>query len=242
MAKIRIKVIMTDKAMRRETMNERERMLRGALSSDAEVSVDCIQRGPDELDCNTDEAFAAPEMVRESIRAEREGYDAIVIYCFSDVGLDAMRENVRIPVIGPGETSLAVANMLCNRFTVLTSESVNIPRTYRRLMRNGIAREKMAAVRALDVPIGELRVNPQATEDCLRAVCRKAVEEDRADGIILGCLSMAGYGSILEQELPIKVIDPAFTAVAWAELCVRLGLRHIPAVYPVFTNTSHVEI
>lgn len=96
-----------------------------------------------------------------------------MIYCFSDVGIDAIRENVRIPVIGPGETSLAAASMICNRFTVLTSESINIPRTYRRLMRNGIAREKMAAVRALDIPIGELRTNPEATEKYLKAVCKK---------------------------------------------------------------------
>ena len=140
------------------------------------------KKGPDELDCNTDEAFAAAEMVKESIRAEKEGYDAIVIYCFSDVGIDAIRENVRIPVIGPGETSLAAASMICNRFTVLTSESINIPRTYRRLMRNGIAREKMAAVRALDIPIGELRTNPEATEKYLKAVCKKAVEEDHSEG------------------------------------------------------------
>lgn len=125
---MKIKVIMSDKAMSRETMDAREKMLKVALSSDAEVSVDCIKKGPDELDCNTDEAFAAAEMVKESIRAEKEGYDAIVIYCFSDVGIDAIRENVRIPVIGPGETSLAAASMICNRFTVLTSESINIPR------------------------------------------------------------------------------------------------------------------
>ena len=145
---------MSDKAMSRETMDAREKMLKVALSSDAEVSVDCIKKGPDELDCNTDEAFAAAEMVKESIRAEKEGYDAIVIYCFSDVGIDAIRENVRIPVIGPGETSLAAASMICNRFTVLTSESINIPRTYRRLMRNGIAREKMAAVRGAALQSG----------------------------------------------------------------------------------------
>lgn len=239
---MRIKVIMSDKAMSRETMDAREEMLKIALSSDAEVSVDCIKRGPDELDCNTDEAFAAAEMVKESIKAEREGFDAIVIYCFSDVGIDAMRENVRIPVIGPGETSLAVASMLCNRFTVLTSESVNIPRTYRRLMRNGIAREKMASVRALDLPIGELRSNPEAAEEYIRAVCRKAVEEDRADGIILGCLGMAGYGKKIESELPVKIFDPAFIAVAYAEMCVRTNLVHAEAAYPVFANNSHVEL
>ena len=240
---MKIKVIMSDKAMSRETMDAREKMLKVALSSDAEVSVDCIKKGPDELDCNTDEAFAAAEMVKESIRAEKEGYDAIVIYCFSDVGIDSIRENVRIPVIGPGETSLAAASMICNRFTVLTSESINIPRTYRRLMRNGIAREKMAAVRALDIPIGELRTNPEATEKYLKAVCKKAVEEDHSDALDdPEHISVDGYGEKLEKELPMKIIDPAFLAVAYAELCVRVGMRHIPAVYPVFTNSSNVEL
>ena len=239
---MKIKVIMSDKAMTRPVMDEREHMLKAALSCEAEVSVDCIKRGPDELDCNTDEAFAAAEMVKESIKAEKDGYDAIVIYCFSDVGIDAIRENVRVPVIGPGEVSLAAAHMLCNRFTVLTSESVNIPRTYRRLMRNGMARDKMVSVRALDIPIGEVRVHPEITKEYLLNVCRKAVEEDHADGVILGCLSMAGYGEEIEKALPVKIFDPAFIAMAYAEMSVRVGLCHIPAVYPPFTNTSHVEL
>lgn len=239
---MRIKAIMPDKAMDRETLDQREIMLSRALSTDVEISVDCIKKGPDELDCNTDEAFAAAELVKEAIKAESEGFDAIVIYCFSDVGIDAIRENVRIPVIGPGETSLAVANMICNRFVVITTESINIPRTYRRLMRNGIAREKMTSVKALDVPIGELRVNPQATGEYLKAVCKRAVEEEQADGVILGCLGMASYGEMLEQELPVKVLDPAFIALAYAEMCARVGLAHSPAVYPPFTNVSNVEL
>ena len=80
---MKIKVIMTDKAMDRETMDQREKMLSAAVSKGVSISVDCIKKGPDELDCNTDEAFAAPELVKESIKAEQEGYDAIVIYCFS---------------------------------------------------------------------------------------------------------------------------------------------------------------
>lgn len=239
---MKIKVIMTDKAMDRETMDARERMLKQVLSSDVTVSVDCIKKGPDELDCNTDEAFAAPELIKESIRAEREGYQAIVIYCFSDVGIDAVRENVRIPVIGPGEVSLAAAGMFSNRFVVITTEGVNIPRTYRRLMRNGIAREKMVSVRALDVPIGELRSDPQVTLQYLEQVCKRAVEDEQADGVILGCLGMAGYGKVIEEKLPVKVYDPAMLAVAYAELCVRTGLRHIPAVYPPFENNSHVDL
>lgn len=239
---MKIKVIMPDKAMDRSTLDDREVMLSKALSPGVEISVDCIKKGPDELDCNTDEAFAAAELVKDSIKAEKEGYDAIVIYCFSDVGIDAIRENVRIPVIGPGETALSVANMLCNRFTVITTESINIPRTYRRLMRNGISREKMTSVRALDVPITELRVDPEATGRYLKNVCEKAVDQEHVDGIILGCLGMASYGEMIEKELPVKVFDPAFIAIAYAEMCVRVGIRHTTAAYPPFKNISNVEL
>lgn len=239
---MKIKVVMPDKAMDRETLDKREIMLKAAVSDGTEISVDCIKKGPDELDCNTDEAFAAAELVKEARRAEKEGYDAFVIYCFSDVGIDAVRENVSIPVIGPGETSIAACSMICNKFTVITTESVNIPRTYRRLMKNSLVREKMTSVRALDIPISKLRTNPDITGQYLESVCRDAVEKENADGVILGCLGMAGYGERIEKILPVRIFDPAFIAVAYAELCVRIGLRHSSAMYPPFENISNVEL
>lgn len=239
---MKIKAIMTDKAMDRKTMDQREEMLKTVLSDEMLISVDCIKVGPDELDCNTDEAFAAAEMVKESIKAEREGYDAIVIYCFSDVGIDAIRENVSIPVIGPGETTLAVAGMICNKFIVVTTQTENIARTYRRLIKNPIAREKMSSVRALDVPIGNLRNDPNATEKRLLEVCNKAVKDEQIDGVILGCLGMASYGKIIESKLPVKVFDPAFIAISYAEMCVRANLCHTHASYPLFENESNVDL
>ena len=229
---MKIKVLMTDKAMQRPVMDDRERMLSAAVSPGTEISVDCIRKGPDELDCHTDEAFAAPELVKMAIQAEKDGYDAIVIYCFSDVGLEALRENVK----------LSVAQTLCSRFVVITGAGWNIPRTYRRMMRNCIAREKMQAVLALDIPAEKMRVNPNATREHLELVCEEAVGKYQADGVILGCLGMAGYGDELERKYPVKVLDPAFIAVAYAEMCVRLGLRHIPAQYHPFTNESNVEL
>ena len=218
---MRIKVLMTDKATSRAVMDERERMLSAAVSAGTEISVDCIRRGPDELDCHTDEVFAAPELVRLAVRAEREGFDAVVIYCFSDVGLEALRENVRIPVIAPGET---------------------VPRTSRRMRRCAVAGEQWGAVLALDIPSEHVGADPHATLKRRRVVGARAVERYGADGVILGCLGMAGYGDELERLYPVKVLDPAMLAVAWAELCARLGLRHIPGQYRPFTNESHVEL
>ena len=44
---MKIKVLMTDKAMQRPVMDDRERMLSAAVSPGTEISVDCIRKGPD---------------------------------------------------------------------------------------------------------------------------------------------------------------------------------------------------
>lgn len=83
---MKIKVLMTDKAMHRPSWMTGSACCQRAVSPRTEISVDCIRKGPDELDCHTDEAFAAPELVKMAIKAEKDGYDAIVIYCFRRCG------------------------------------------------------------------------------------------------------------------------------------------------------------
>ena len=64
--------------MDRKTLNARETMLSRAVSTETEISVDCIQSGPVSIESVTDEVFAGPLLLQEAIRAEREGYDALV--------------------------------------------------------------------------------------------------------------------------------------------------------------------
>ena len=224
MSQLKIKVLIPNSGMDQATLHEREKMLSRAVSQGVQISVDCIPAGPNSIESVTDEILAGPYLLRLGQQAQANGFDAVVIYCFSDLALGALRENLSIPVIGPGEISLAVAGMLSNRFTVITTVERNISRTLRRLMENPVCREKLTRVRALNIPVVELRDNPQATMDYLRKACKAAVEEDQSDTLVLGCLGMAEYGDSLEQEFGIKVVDPAFLAVAWAELSVRLHL------------------
>ena len=100
---MRIKVLIPNSGMDRKTLNARETMLSRAVSTETEISVDCIQSGPVSIESVTDEVFAGPLLLQEAIRAEREGYDAFVVYSFSDLAITAHLENVDIPVIGPGD-------------------------------------------------------------------------------------------------------------------------------------------
>lgn len=235
---IRIKVIIPNSGMDRPTLNQREQMLSKALSSDVHLSVDCIERGPRSIESNTDEALASAEVLKACIDAQDQGFDAVVVYCFSDLAVEAARENMRIPVVGPGEVAMSAAAMISERFSVVTTTEENVRRTRRRLMKNAIARERMAAVRALDIPVAQLREDPEATQKYLERLCAAAVQEDGIDTIVLGCLGMAQYGDRLEKEFDIKVIDPAFLAVAFAELAVRTELVHSTRAYPVYGKRS----
>ena len=222
---MKIKVVIPNSGMDRDTLNDRESMLSRAVSPGTQISVDCIPGGPISIESVTDEVTAGPYLLEAGRQAQREGYDAFVVYCFSDLAVDALRENLSIPVIGPGAVALAAADMLSNRFTVVTTVERNVSRTLRRLKQNPLCREKMAGVRALNIPVAELRDDPKATIRYLSKLCQRAVEEERADTLVLGCLGLAEYGDALEQEFGIKVIDPAFLALAWAEMAARLNLR-----------------
>ena len=70
-----------------------------------------------------------------------------------------------------------------------------------------------------------LRENPNATCEYLKKVCGEAVAQEGIDTVVLGCLGMAQYGDELERSLGVKVIDPAFLALGWAEMAARLHIR-----------------
>lgn len=238
---IRIKVIIPNSGMDRGTLDSREAMLRQFVSPDCEISVDCISRGPASIESNSDEAAAAGALLSQAVQAQRDGFQAVVVYCFSDLGIHALRENLDIPVIGPGAVTIAAADMLSVRFTVVTTAAKNVPRTTRRLMAHPVCREKMAAVRAMNIPVEELREDPAVTKRYLEAVCRQAVEVDGADAVLLGCLGFAGYGADIQEKLGLTLLDPAVLSVSCAEAFVRNGIRHSRLAYPAYERQKDLR-
>jgi len=59
-------------------------------------------------------------LVNKIIKAEEEGYDAVVVGCHADCGVQIARAVVHIPVIGPTEATLAVANFIGEKFAMIT--------------------------------------------------------------------------------------------------------------------------
>lgn len=69
------------------------------LESDTEVQTYQITSGPPSIECEYDEALAAPDVLRLVKQGEEDGFQAIFINCFGDPAVKAAREFVDIPVL-----------------------------------------------------------------------------------------------------------------------------------------------
>ena len=178
--------------------------------------------GPVSIEGYYDEAFALPGLLREIAAAEREGAQAAVIACFDDTGLDAARTMARIPVIGICEAALTTASFIAKRFTVVTTmERSRVP-IEELAHRYGMAGR--ARTRAANISVLSLDDPSSGARDKVRSEIARAVAEDNAEAIVLGCAGMADLAQTLQNEFGMPVIDGVGAAVKQAEALVALGL------------------
>jgi len=189
--------------------------------------------GPQSIEGYVDEAFAVPGVLR-TIRHSQGQWDAYIIACFDDTGLEAARCLSEAPVIGIGEAAFHVASLLANRFSVVTTLSRSVAAIEHNLQRYGLA-TRCSKVRACEVPV--LALDDPASDACARIGLEiaAALREDRCEAIVLGCAGMADLAASLGARFQLPVVDGVACAVKLAEGLVALGLRTAkigPYAYP----------
>ena len=192
---------------------------------DTDVTVKCLERGPVTIESSYDEAYAIGptiDLVREAVQ---ENYDAIILACFCEVGVEAAREISSVPVFGLEEVTLATAITLGNKFGILTEKLPRVAMKERHVRRYGLLK-RMASIRPLELSVAELDREPERTKAAGIDLARRMVEEDGAEVIIMGCAAMAGYSDEIERELGVPVLDPLTTSVKFVEAIVGMGQTH----------------
>ena len=190
---------------------------------DTSISVVNLEKGPESIESYYDEAFASPYVALEAIKAEKEGYNAVIVYCFGNPGVNAARAAVKIPVFGAGEVGITFANLLGNRFSIISTLEVAVPRCLRTVKLLDME-SKLASIRTVNMPVLELESKDKLLKAALDA--GQLAIEDGADIIVLGCTCMTGIRNHLEEKLGIPVIDPGEATLKFAEAAVSLNLKH----------------
>ena len=231
---MRILVISTDSGASADHLREKEALLKTAASGDVEITVDCQRTTEVCVDSMVDVVITGPETLLRARQAERDGYDAVCLYCGSDPAYDACRELLQIPVIGAAHAAFAMAVCLGYQYSFITTSRRRIPQKKEFARGCGIDISRLASVRAVefDMTANHGGAQREQTIHLLAEEAKRCAEEDGADVVILGCLSFAGMGAEVSALSGVTVIDPAFAMITMAEAVCRQRISHSKTAYP----------
>ena len=203
----------------------RERSLQSRASQDITASVADTDEGPITIESLEEERIAIPGTLRALKEAERCGFDAAIIGCFSDPGLDEARGLLRMPVIGPAETSFAAASKVASRFGVVTVTSGAVPLIEKAIARSSL-QHRCSGIRLIHTPVLEVPKDRERTLRSVVAAAQAAVQIDGAEAVILGCMSLGflGIAATASEQAGVPILCPVELSLRAAEVAARSGV------------------
>ena len=181
------------------------------------------------------------------VNAEKEGFDAIVIACCDDPGLQEAKELVSIPVTGPMEaaafTSAPLGRLAVIAPRIESGENENLP-TNSNWVRRHIHRYGMnynfAGVRHAPCPHPPKEETDRLLDQDIAQLCniarngmanaldetgirqaQLACDEDDADVLFFACTIWSGLLGPVQENVSATVLDPVATPVRFAEMLAR---------------------
>lgn len=235
---MKILIINPDYGMTQEEMALRCRILEEYTAPDTQLAMVCPQSSGVELNSALDIVLAAPEIVQLAADGQNAGFDAVVLYCFSDPVIDACRETLRIPVIGGAQASCLAALNVCRSFSVILADEARLPEKKLFLRTLGVSPERIGQIAAVNLNGISPWADRETTFKKLLACGQKMMRETHTEAIVLGCLSFLGLAEPLSRVLGIPVIDPAVAAITTAESIVRQQLFTSKVSYPLLCSKA----
>lgn len=198
-----------------------------------ELEVDWLDEGPSSIECRVDDALCVPAVL-ERVRAAAPEVDGIVVNCFMDPALEPARELAHVPVAGPAQSAMTLATTLGQTFSVVLPAASGAPIVVDEAVRY-VGRDRLASVRSVEMPVAELHDSERLTEGLLEQA-ERAIGEDGAHVVVLGCTGMCGVTAAVRRGLEerghdVPVIDPTLSAIGSVVTQLLTGVHHSGRAY-----------
>lgn len=218
-----LKKILYIKPSAYDTMNaDIKKYLNKYKDEGTDIDVLSMPHGPKHLEYLYYQSIASHEILKSIKVAEKNGYDAAIIGCFDDPALYTAREICETMfVVGPAESSMKIATTLGEKFSIIVGRDKWISQMYENVYKYGFA-NKLASFRSLGLGVLELHHDPSFTAKRMREEIGKAIREDKAEVILLGCTMEFGFFEELQSEFNVPVIDVMLASFKYAEFLISL--------------------
>lgn len=177
---------------------------------------------------------AGPLVAEIAIKAEANGFDAVVPFGTLDAGVELSRNLVKIPVVGAGQSVLHLGAQLSNRLGVVAYEDKSIPFMRKQIQAWRVS-DYVVGMRGIGIPLPESGKNRDAMRGRFIDAARDLIDQCDAEIIVPMGVTMVPvqYSSQeMEKELGVPVMDALKTSIQTAEMLVRMGTTHSLKTYP----------
>ncbi|MEE1920455.1 aspartate/glutamate racemase family protein [Pseudomonas sp. 148P] len=169
------------------------------------------------------ESYLAAIAVMDRVLAYDGPYDAVIQAGYGEHGREGLQELLNVPVVDITDAAASTAMYLGHAYSVVTTLDRTVPLIEDRLKLSGLF-DRCASVRASGMAVLELEEQPERALEAIVEQAERAVREDKAEVICLGCGGMAGLDEKIRQRTGVPVVDGVSAAVKMAESLVQLGL------------------
>ena len=150
--------------------------------------------------------------------------DAFIIASFDDVGVEIIRKVTSKPVIGLGEATFYTANIIANKFSVIT----NVSHSHEALKNNLIKYDmdhKCVSLKSIEVPILDMETMSKSNIKKLENEIQRTILEDNPEAIIITSAGILNLSKHLSDKFNIPFIEGISTAAALIENLTKLQLN-----------------
>lgn len=169
------------------------------------------------------DSYLAAIGVMDRVLSYPDPFDAVIQAGYGEHGREGLQELLDEPVVDITEAAASTAMFLGHKYSVITTLDRTVPLIEDRLKLAGLD-ARCASVRASGLGVLELEEDPARAVATIVEQAARAVAEEKAEVIVLGCGGMAGLDDQIRERTGVPVVDGVAAAVTIAESLVRLGL------------------
>ena len=150
--------------------------------------------------------------------------DAFIIVSFEDIGVDTIRKITSKAIIGLGEASFYTANMIANKFSIIT----NLSNSHEALKNNLIKYDmdhKCVSIKSIEVPILDMETMSKSNLIKLDNEIKRTITEDNPEAIIITSPGIFNLSKNFSNKFNIPIIEGVTAATALVENFAKLDLK-----------------
>jgi allantoin racemase len=195
-----------------------DRVAQAAAGSSASVVTLRSHTGPYTIEGALDAALATAGML-EVVAARKEPFDAVVVACFGDPGVEALRMLVRVPVIGIGAASFMQAACISRHFAIVTPVA-GPPARYAAVAAAMGLSQQFVGTYQTPLSVADFESDDPVVLETLVFHAEQAVK-DGADCLLFGCAGIADQVHDIEERVGVTCVASAAAGVSQAIACLR---------------------